>query len=141
MLLPKSIGFLLLVLLGVGLCPQNVSGVVIYRIGTPFSTAEKDSLAGLGIDFREIDWTVSQLQDGLDLDSLPAGSLQPNYFDEDEDIAATLLSRGGWVRVRLFANQNKLIGEVSGRWRSDYGPHVASRSSRELSGGHLADPQ
>lgn len=109
---PKSIGLLLLVLLGVGLCSQNVSGVVIYRIGTPFSTAEKDSLAGLGIDFREIDWSVSQLQDGLDLDSLPAGSLQPNYFDEDEDIAATLLSRGGWVRVRLFANQNKLIGEV-----------------------------
>ena len=108
---PKSIGILLLALLG-GFCPQSVSGVVIYRIGTPFSTAEKDSLVAIGIDFREIDWSASQLQDGLDLDSLPAGSLQPNYFDEDEDIAAALLSRGGWVRVRLFANQNQLIGQV-----------------------------
>ena len=94
MLSPKSIGVLLLALLGAGFCPQNVSGVVIYRIGTPFSTTEKDSLAGLGIDFREIDWSASQLQDALELDSLQTGSLQPNYFDEDEDIAATLLSRG-----------------------------------------------
>ena len=109
---PKSIGLLLLTLLGVGLWPPNVSGVVVYRIGTPFSTTEKDSLAGLGIDFREIDWSASQLQDALELDSLQAGSLQPNYFDEDEDIAATLLSRDGWVRVRLFANQNQLIGQV-----------------------------
>ena len=56
----------------------------IYRIGTPFSTTEKDSLAGLGIDFREIDWSASHLQDALELDSLQVGSLQPNYFDADE---------------------------------------------------------
>lgn len=112
MLPPKSIGLLLLALLGIGLWPPNASSVIIYRIGTPFSTAEKDSLESLGIDFREIDWTPSQLQDALELDSLQAGSLQPNFFTEDEDIAATLLSRGGWVRVKHFANQNKLIGQV-----------------------------
>ncbi len=109
---PKSIGLLLLALLGIGFWPPNASSVIIYRIGMPFSTAEKDSLESLGIDFREIDWTASQLQDALELDSLQAGSLQPNYFDEDEDIAATLLSRDGWVRVKLFANQNKLIGQA-----------------------------
>ena len=112
MLPPKSTGLLLLALLGVGLWPPNAASVIIYRIGAPFSTAEKDSLESLGIDFREIDWTASQLQDALELDSLQAGSLQPNFFTEDEDIAATLLSRDGWVRVKLFANQNKLIGQA-----------------------------
>ena len=75
--------------------------MIVYRIGTPFSEAEKDSLEKIGIDFRELGWSEnSQLEDALDPDSLQAGVLQPNFFAEDEDIAATLLSRDGWVAVQ-----------------------------------------
>ena len=80
---------------------DDASGVVLYRIGKPFSAAETDSLDGLGIDFREIDWSASQLLDALETDSLQAGSLQPNFFAADEDIAATLFSRDGFVGAML----------------------------------------
>ena len=92
--------------------PSSAPGVVVYRIGSPFSEAEKDSLEGIGIDFEEIPWSASQLQEALEPDSLKAGSLQPNYFDEDEDIAATLLTRDGWVGVKNFANVDRLLGQV-----------------------------
>jgi hypothetical protein len=93
-------------LLGFALFASDASGVVVYRIGTPFSAAEKDSLQDLGIDFREIDWSFSLVQEGFELDSLSAGSLQPNFFDEDEDIARTALSRGGWVSRRSYQNDH-----------------------------------
>ena len=41
----------------------------MYRIGAPFSASEKDSLQELGIDYLQMDWTVSQLQDAIALDS------------------------------------------------------------------------
>ena len=85
----------------------------MYRIGAPFSAAEKDSLQELGIDFLQMDWTVSQLQDAIALDSLQAGVLQPNFFEEDEDMAATALSRGGWVGITSTEHYwNKKIGNV-----------------------------
>ena len=71
-------------LLNIVFFAQDISGVILYRIGTPFSAAEKDSLASLDIDFKEISWSASQLQNALEVDSLEAGSLQPNFFDEDE---------------------------------------------------------
>ena len=103
---------LLLALIGVALFARCATGVIIYRIGSPLSTAEKDSLEGIGIDFEELDWSASQLQDALDLDSLEAGSLQPNFFDEDEDIAATVLRRDGWVGINNLGNNDRLLGRV-----------------------------
>ena len=76
---------------------RDIPGAVLYRVGAPFTAAEKDSIEGLGLDYVEIDWSVAQLLEAVEMDSLEAGSLQPNYFDEDEDIAATLLDRGGLV--------------------------------------------
>ena len=86
--------------------------MIIYRVGTPFTAAEKDSLQDLEIDFREIDWSFSELEEGLELDSLSIGSLQPNFFDEDENIARTALSRGGEVHITVFAHENSLVGQV-----------------------------
>ena len=106
---------LLLFLIVLACNARDAEGATIYRLGTPFSDAEKDSLDGIGVDFREIAWIASQLEEALELDSLQAGSLQPNFFDEDEDIAATLLSRGGtvWVDIRRGASHaNSLIGQV-----------------------------
>jgi len=108
----RSTKLFLLVLLGVALLAQNASSVVLYRIGTPFSDTEKDSLEGIGVDFKEISWSASQLEDALEVDSLAVGSLQPNFIDEDEDIAASLLERGGWVRVEIFSSDNNLVGRV-----------------------------
>ena len=50
----KLTGLFLLVLMGLTLCSDDASGVIIYRLGTPFSAAEKDSLQNLGIDFRQL---------------------------------------------------------------------------------------
>ena len=92
---------------------RDAAGAVVIRLGTPFSAVEKDSLRGLGLEYREIDWTVSQLEEGLELDSLQAGVLQPNFFEEDEDIAAALLGRGGWIAVTTTYNfWDKLVGVV-----------------------------
>ncbi|MCY3762257.1 MAG: hypothetical protein OXH50_13485, partial [Gemmatimonadetes bacterium] len=88
--------FLLAVIL-LFLSVRDIPGAVLYRVGTPFTAAEKDSLEGLGLDYVEIDWSVAQLLEAVEMDSIQAGSLQPNYFDEDEDIAATLLDRDGFV--------------------------------------------
>ena len=112
MLLSQSTGYFLLALLVLSLFSSEASGVILYRVGTPFTAAEKDSLQNLGIDFREIDWSFSELEEGLELDSLSAGSLQPNFFDEDEDIARTALSRGGEVHITVFAHENSLVGQV-----------------------------
>ncbi len=112
MLLSQSTGYFLLVLLGLALFSPEASGVILYRVGTPFTAAEKDSLQNLEIDFREIDWSFSEWEEGLELDSLSAGSLQPNFFDEDEDIARTALSRGGEVHITVFAHENSLVGQV-----------------------------
>ena len=75
--------------------------MVVYRIGTPFTAVERDSLRGLGIDIEEIAWWPSLGHDAVEPDSLRAGSLQPDFLDENEDVAATLLSRGGWVTADL----------------------------------------
>ena len=90
--------------------------MILYRIGTPFSKTERDSLVRIGIDIREIDWRTSQLLDALEPDSLQVGSLQPNFFNDDEDIAATLVSRGGWVGadVGYFSRDQKLLVMVDG---------------------------
>ena len=66
-----------------------------------FTAAQRDSLGGLGIDLEEVPWSHSLGHDALEQDSLRAGSLQPDFLDEDEDIAATLVSRGGWVTARI----------------------------------------
>lgn len=108
----RSVRLSLLALIGFILLTQNASGVVLYRIGSPFSAVEKDSLENIGIDFKEINWSAAQLTDALETDSLAAGSLQPNFFAEDEDIAASLLDRGGWVKVEIFASENNLVGKV-----------------------------
>jgi hypothetical protein len=102
----------LLILVGLTLFSNDASGVIIYRLGTPFSAAEKDSLQDLRIDFREIDWSFSALEQGLELDSLNVGSLQPNFFDEDENIARTALSIGGQIYLTLFVRTDNLSGQV-----------------------------
>lgn len=95
-----------------GLLAHNAFGVTIYRIGAPFSATERDSLVGLGVDFREFDWSISQDLDGLEMDSLAAGSLQPNFFAEDEDMAASALTRDGWVAVQNFATVDRHAAQV-----------------------------
>ena len=106
----KSTVLFLPILVALVLDARPASGLVIYRIGTPFAAAEKDSLEGLGIDYREIGWSLSQLQQALEPDSLEAGSLQPNFLDVDEDIAATLVERGGKIWIKDLANEDRLQG-------------------------------
>ena len=107
-----SSGLLLVALFTLALTATDTSAVIIYRLGTPFSAAERDSLRDLSIDFEEIDWSFSQREEGLELDSLTAGSLQPNFFAEDENIAATALSRGGWIFTFVVYLENSLVGQV-----------------------------
>jgi len=103
----KPRGLFLFVLMGLILFSHDASGVIIYRVGTPFTAAEEDSLQDLGIDFREVEWSFPAVEEGLELDSLSAGSLQPNFFDEDENIALTALSRGGEAERRRGVDKNK----------------------------------
>ena len=112
MLLSQSTGYLVLALLGLALFSPEASGVILYRVGTPFTAAEKDSLQDLGIDFREIDWSFSALEKGLELDSLSIGSLQPNFFDGDENIARTALFRGGRISINITGQENTLLAQV-----------------------------
>ncbi|MDE2735961.1 MAG: hypothetical protein OXI72_16310, partial [Gemmatimonadota bacterium] len=115
----------LLVLISFALHVRDASGVIVYRIGTPFSEAEKDSLEKISIDFRELGWSEnSQLEDALDPDSLQAGVLQPNFFAEDEDIAATLLSRDGWVAVQREAGRGN-FDQTVGNLLVDQDPSTA----------------
>ena len=117
MLLKPLALLMLFVLLGLGLSPRDAFPAIVYRIGTPFSAVERDSLDGLGIDYREIAWSASQLESAVELDSLRAGSLQPNFFEQDEDIATTLLSRDGWIGIvtimeACFCYWNRQIGVI-----------------------------
>lgn len=117
MLSGNSARRILLAFLALALSAQDALPAVIYRIGTPFTTTERDSLDGLGIDVREIEWSDSQVQEAVQLDSLAAGSLQPDFFEPDEDIAATLLDRDGWVGIvsranRCWCHWDKKVGEV-----------------------------
>ena len=112
MLLSQSTGYFVLALQGLALFSPEASGVILYRVGTPFTAAEKDSLQNLGIDFREIDWSFLALEEGLELDSLSAGSLQPNFFDEDENIARTALLRGGRISINITGQENTLLAQV-----------------------------
>ena len=108
----NHMGRILCALLGMGLMAGDASAVTLYRIGQAFTAVEKDSLSGLGIDFREIEWSASQFEEQIEVDSLQAGTLQPNFFDPEENIAFTIPDRDGWVGVRNFANINKLLGEA-----------------------------
>ena len=112
MLLLKLPGLSLLAWMGFTFFAGDASGVVVYRVGTPFSAAEKDSLQDLGIDFREIDWSFSALEQGLELDSLSTGSLQPYFFDEDENMARTVSNRGGWISISVYGRGNTLVAQV-----------------------------
>ena len=99
-------GMLLLVSITLALNARVASGVTIYRIGQPFSEAERDSLEGIDIELRELGWSEnSQLEDALDPDSLQVGILQPNFIGGDHDIAASILDRGGWVVAQRRAGK------------------------------------
>ena len=88
---------LLLAITALSFGARDASATTLYRVGAPLSSAEKDSLESIGIDYREIEWSTSQVLDSIHGDSLEVGSLQPNFFAEDEDLAATLLDRNGFV--------------------------------------------
>ena len=109
-LVPLKPSLVLLAITAFSFATRDASGAILYRIGTPFTAAEKDSLDRIGVDYLEVDWSTSQVLDAVEEDSLQAGSLQPNFFAEEEDIAATLVSRGGKVWVNLFAGENNLTG-------------------------------
>ena len=111
MLLSTSARHFTPALIAFALCATDAAGLTLYRLGTPFSAAERDSLQDLGIDFSEISWTFSYAEEGLELDSLGVGSLQPNYFDENEDIVPTALSTGGWISIAV-ADENTLLSQV-----------------------------
>ena len=100
----------LLIAVILGCSVESGIGVTLYRIGAPFTAAEEDSLTAVGVEFIEVSWSASQLETALEVDSLQAGSLQPDFFDQDEDIAASLLGRGGKVWIKLFAHEDRLIG-------------------------------
>jgi len=112
-------GVFLLVFITLALNAREASGVTIYRIGCPFSEAERDSLEGIGVELRELDWSVSILEDALDPDSLQAGILQPHFIGGDDDIAASSLSRGGWVVAqrsgRAIPHQGSEIPDSAGQ--------------------------
>ena len=117
-------GIFLLVFIALALNARVASGVIVYRIGTPFSAAERDSLEEIGIDFRELDWSASQLEDALAPDSLQAGVLQPNFFAPDEDIMAALLDRDGWVVVQREAGRSN-FDQTIGKLLIDQDPSTA----------------
>ena len=100
----------LLVILSLTFSADRASAATLYRVGIPFSAAEKDSLDGLGIGFREIPWTLSQREEQIESESLQVGSLQPNFFEPEDNIAATIAERDGWIGVRGFANVDRMVG-------------------------------
>ena len=102
----------LIALIALTISAIDANGVILYRIGSPLSSSERDSINNAGIEFRKIDWSASQLQEALEMDSLEAGSLQPNFIDIDEDIAVTLLEREGNIWLDVFGYSNSLIGQI-----------------------------
>ncbi len=84
---------------------DDASSAIIYRIGSPFSRAEEDSLLGIGFkseEIREIKWKDYESVNTLDVDSLEAadvGSIQPKFIREGESIATTARDREGWVTM------------------------------------------
>jgi len=102
---------LLLAVAGLVFWATETASLTVYRLGTPFSVAEKDSLRDLGFDFRELEWSVAQSLKRVELDSLTTGVLQPNFFDADENIAATALDRGGIIEIRV-RSRNNIVGKV-----------------------------
>ena len=90
---PSSSPVLLLLLALMGLClsSRDARGVLVCRIGKPFSAAERDSLERAGIDMREIGWSFYEQQDGFEPDSLTVGVMQPNYLEEDENTSGLSL--------------------------------------------------
>ena len=107
----KSTRLLLLAVAGLVFWATETASLTVYRLGTPFSVAEKDSLRDLGFDFRELEWSVAQSLKRVELDSLTTGVLQPNFFDADENIAATALDRGGIIEIRV-RSRNNIVGKV-----------------------------
>lgn len=99
-------------LVSLALGVQTAFAAVVYRIGAPFTSVEKDSLTQLGLEFREIEWAVAQQQTNLAQDALMAGSLQPTRFEREENMAASALARNGWVRVFEFASESNTVGQV-----------------------------
>ncbi len=98
-----------------GLLAGDASGLTLIRIGQPLTAAERDSLDGLGIEVLQIPWTAAHVQDQIDADSLQADMLMPRFLGEDEDIAATLLDRGGrvWVDHNIgVGGENTIVGQV-----------------------------
>ena len=104
--------FLLLISLLLLCNAPDAAGLTLYRVGSPFSTTEKDSLQNIGVDYRELTWSASLLEHDLQPDSLQAGKLQPNFFDVSANIAVGTLNRGGFINVFLFASENSEIGQV-----------------------------
>ncbi len=105
-ILCKLSGLILLALMVTTIFLDDASSAIIYRIGKPFSPAERDSLKGIGFgdkEIIEISWLnkdASEFRENLDEDSLKvadAGSIQPKFIREGESIAATALDRGGWI--------------------------------------------
>ena len=105
----------LLFCIAAGLLASGAWGVTLVRIGQPLTAAERDSLDALGIEVLQVPWAASHVQDQIDSDSLQADMLVPNFLADDEDLAATLLDRGGrvWVDHNIgVGGENTLVGQV-----------------------------
>ena len=53
---------------------------------------------------------MSQREEQIESESLQVGSLQPNFFEPEDNIAATIGERDGWIGVRGFANVDRMVG-------------------------------
>ncbi len=98
--LSKLTGLILLALVVISIFSDEATCATIYRIGRPFSQAERDSLERIGIEVQQFSWEVYESVQSLDVDSLKAadgGSIEPKFIREGESIAATALDRGGWI--------------------------------------------
>ena len=98
-----------------GLLARDASGVTLVRIGQALTAAERDSLDNLDIEVLHVPWAASHLLNQIDADSLQADMLVPRFLGDDEDLAATLLDRGGrvWVDHNIgVGGENTLVGQV-----------------------------
>ncbi len=99
-ILCKLAGLILLALMVTAIFLDDATCATIYRIGKPFSDAERTSLEGIGIEVQQFSWEVYESVKNLDVDSLKAahgGSIEPKFIRPGESIAATALDRGGWI--------------------------------------------